>query len=77
MKMLMVTVVTLALAMLSGCTTYYRVTDPDSGSVYYTNRLSGTVKFTDARSGKRVTLASSEVQAISKARYDSAIRRKH
>lgn len=69
----------LTLAMLGGCT-YYRVTDPDSGRVYYTNNwmagrygYSGAVQFKDALTGANVTLSSSEVQEITKDEYDSPV----
>lgn len=71
--------VTLTLSTLGGCA-YYRVTDPDSGKVYYTNNwmagrygYSGTVQFRDAVSGANVTLSSSEVKEISKDDYDRAV----
>jgi hypothetical protein len=46
----------------AGCTTYYRVTDPNSGRVYYTEEVKrsaqGSVQFRDAKSGADVTPAS-------------------
>lgn len=65
--------ITLATAPLAGCT-YYRVSHPESGRVYYTtgyqNRGGGAIAFTDAGSGDRVTLQSSEVEKINKTEYD-------
>ena len=61
--------------LLAGCssTTYYRVTDPQSGKAYYTTKIkklrSGSAEFVDAKSGQSVTLQSSEVQKISKEQY--------
>jgi len=52
----------------AGCTTYYRVTDPASGRMYYTDDIkhSGSaVMFRDAKSGSDVTLQASEVKEIS------------
>lgn len=54
----------------AGCASYYRVTDPNSGRVYYTddvkrNLQGGAVQFKDAKSGADVTLQASEVLEIS------------
>jgi hypothetical protein len=53
----------------AGCGTYYRVTDPSSGRVYYTDGVNrnaaGTVQFKDAKTGADVTLPTSEVLEIS------------
>ncbi|HEU5283491.1 MAG TPA: hypothetical protein VFU53_06745 [Burkholderiales bacterium] len=64
-----------AIAGLSACGTYYRVTDPASGREYYTSdvdRDDTTVTFEDARTGRDVTLQSSEVSKISKDDYRAA-----
>ena len=62
-----------ALSVLMGCASYYRVQDPQSGKVYYTQDVdrnkSGSVQFEDANSGSDVTLQSSEVLEISKDEY--------
>jgi hypothetical protein len=59
----------LALVLVTaGCTTYYRVTDPSSGKVFYTDEItrgSQNIRFTDAKSGSDVTLTTSEVKEIS------------
>ena len=56
------------LAMVVGCGSYYKVTDPASKSIYYTDDIDqmkgGAVKFRDARTGSDVTLQSSEVKEI-------------
>lgn len=49
---------------------HYRVTDPGSGRVYYTNNIkrykqSGTIKFKDKLTGQHVTLSSSEYEDLS------------
>ena len=52
----------------AGCTTYYRVTDPGSGRMYYMTditRRGSAVEFTDAKSGSQVTLQASEIKEIS------------
>ena len=51
----------------AGCTTYYRVTDPSSGKMFYTDdvkRSGSAVMFKDAKSGSDVTLQASEVKEI-------------
>jgi hypothetical protein len=56
------------LAVCVGCARHYRVTDPHSGRVYYTEDVdkldSGAAEFTDAKSGADVTLQSSQVERI-------------
>jgi len=53
---------------LVGCGSYYKVTDPASKSIYYTENIdqmkSGAVKFKDAKTGGEITLQSSEVKEI-------------
>ena len=62
-----------AAAMLSGCTTYYEVTDPTTDKTYYTTELErnrdGSVELKDTNSGKMVTLQNSEVAKIDKDAY--------
>jgi hypothetical protein len=54
---------------MTGCTTYYQITDPASGRRYYTDdikrRDDGTVQFKDLKSGAEVTLRSSEIREVS------------
>jgi hypothetical protein len=61
--------------MLSGCTSYYKVTDPTTGKVYYTTQLdhksSGAATLKDARTGNKVSLQNSEVQKVNKEQYES------
>ena len=63
MRTARMTVTTALLAivlMTAGCTTYYRVTEPGSGKMYYTTdvkRRGSAVEFKDAKSGSEVTLA--------------------
>jgi len=57
--------------LVSGCAShYYKVTDPQSGSVFYTEEIDnvrgGAVKLKDARTRSMVTLQNSEVKEISK-----------
>jgi hypothetical protein len=69
----------LLLLAVAGCTTYYRVTDQSSRSVYYTTDIdrmdSGAVRFYDAKSRANVTLQSSEISEISRDAYESGIRK--
>jgi hypothetical protein len=48
------------LAMVIGCGSYYKVTDPTSKNIYYTDDIEqmdgGAVKFMDAKTGSNVTL---------------------
>ena len=67
----------LLLAVLSGCTTYYMVTDPTAGKVFYTTDIdkedSGAISFTDEKSKQQVTLQNSQIKEISSDEYDKAI----
>ena len=75
MKTKTLTIVTvLAGSMLVGCASYYRVTDPHTNEVYYTDKLdrqnSGVIRFKDSKTGNDMTLAASQVQEIPKEEYD-------
>jgi len=68
-----------ALVVLSGvlataCASYYKVMDPTSGTVYYTEKVDrgsgGAVTFTDAKSGADVTIQNSEVKEISEKEFE-------
>lgn len=63
--------------LVAGCASYYKVTDPQSGSVYYTEELDnlrgGAVKLKDARTGSMVTLQNSEVKEISSKEYKEGL----
>jgi len=65
----------LALLWVGGCTTYYKVTDPTTGRVYYTTELehknSGAATLKDARTGNKVNLQNSEVEKVSKEQFES------
>lgn len=60
--------------LVSGCTDYYKVTDPQTRTVYYTDQLqrqqSGAIMFKDARTSAEVTLPASAVERIPKEQYD-------
>ena len=59
----------------SGCTSYYRVTDPHTSKVYYTTKIdrkgSGAAMIKDGRTGNMVSIQNSEIEQISKEEYDA------
>jgi hypothetical protein len=66
------------LTLVSGCTNYYKVTDPHSGKTYYTTKIekakkSGALKLTDERSGETVTVQNSELKEVSKDEYNAGL----
>jgi hypothetical protein len=72
-------VLTLFLCSLSlGCTTYYKVHDPNTGSTYYSTEIDtergGAVTLKDGRTNAQVTIQNSEVMEITPDQYDAAIR---
>jgi hypothetical protein len=71
----------LALLFLSGCGSYYMITDPTSKNVFYTesvdqNKQTGAVKFKDAKTGASVNLQNSEVKEIPKEEFKAAVGKK-
>ena len=61
---------------LSGCTTYYMVKDPASGTQYYTTKVKkshNAAIFTDAKTSAEVTLESSQVLEITRDQYQAAV----
>lgn len=76
-KILLTGCAALLLVVVSGCTSYYMVTDPSGGKVFYTTDIdktdSGAISFTDQKSKQQVTLQNSEVKEISSDEYDKAI----
>jgi hypothetical protein len=60
-----------------GCASYYRVTDPQSGKEFYTQKVDtlsgGAVKVMDARTGSIVTLQNSQVKEISEKEYKAGL----
>ncbi|HTT39781.1 MAG TPA: hypothetical protein VMH32_19200 [Burkholderiales bacterium] len=56
--------------------TYYQVTDPGSGKVFYTQEIKrngSAVEFRDAKTGGVVTLQSSEIVHITPQAYNQAV----
>lgn len=66
-----------ALMSAAGCSTYYEVTNPDNGRVYYTREFkrkgNGAIVFIDGKTGDNITLASSQLSEVSKKEYNRAI----
>ena len=64
--------------LVTGCTAhYYKVTDPQSGKEYYTQKIDnlkgGAVKLKDAVSGIDMTLQNSEVKEIDIHQYKQSV----
>ena len=64
-----------AIGVAAGCTSYYKVTDPSTGNVYYTtdvqNKGGGSVRIKDAATGDQVTLQNSQVTKVNKEEYET------
>ena len=63
--------------LFTGCASYYKVADPHSGNIYYTQKIDnlkgGAVKLRDARNGKDVILQNSEVEEINSQMYQQGL----
>jgi len=72
-KLLRMSVALLFLVALSACGSYYKVTDPTTGTTYYStdveNQKGGAIKLKDSNTGNTVTLQNSEVSEINKEEY--------
>jgi len=59
--------------LVAGCASYYKVKDPLTGNVYFTQKIDnlkgGAVKLKDARSGDTVTIQNSEVKQLNSNEY--------
>jgi hypothetical protein len=70
-------VLVVAAVALTGCTSYYKVTDPESGKTYYSTKVTqlkdGATKLEDERSKTEVTIQNSQVQKITKEQYEAAV----
>ena len=66
------------LLLATGCTHYYRVSDPAGTKFYYTTGIdttnTGAIKIKDEKTGADVTLQSSEVKEISQKEYEAALK---
>ena len=60
----------LAAAFLTtGCASYYKIADPATGNIYYTEKVDregSAAMFKDARSDAQVTIQNSEISEVSK-----------
>ena len=73
--------VVLALAALavSGCASYYKVTEPASGKEFFTQEVSrklgagGAIEFKDAKTGAITTLQNSQVLEIDEKTYKAGL----
>lgn len=77
-KRLMLSCLACAVAFaLAGCASYYKVMDPVSGKVYYTEDINteanGVIRFKDEVTKTRVTLPVSEVMEITEDQYKANI----
>jgi hypothetical protein len=63
--------------LVTGCASYYKVTDPQTGHVYYTEKVDyvsgGAVRLMDTRTGSIVTIQNSEVKEISSNDYKAGL----
>ena len=62
----------LAILALAACSSYYKITDPATGKVYYADDIEeddGAVIFEDPNTGGTVTLDSSEVIEVNEEEY--------
>ena len=63
--------------MMLGCTTYYQVKDPSTGSMYYSTKIEeergGAVSLKDARTNAQVTIQNSEVMEVEKSVYEAGV----
>ena len=79
MSMLRALVAVLFTVFLAACAHYYKVTDPASGKVFYTEevkRNGSAVEFKDSQNDSVVTLQNSSVQEIDKQAYETAVPKK-
>jgi len=76
MSMLRTVIVLLSVVFLVACAHYFKVTDPASGKVFYTediDRKGSAVEFKDAQTGGAVTLQNSEIMQIDKQAYETGL----
>jgi len=76
MSMLKTVVAVLLTGSLAACAHYYKVTDPATGKVFYTEdvkRKGSAVEFKDGQSGGETTLQNSQIVEIKKDAYESGV----
>lgn len=62
--------------LVTACATYYRVKDPNTGNLYYTEKVKrdgGAAMFKDARTNAEVTIQNSEIMEITKDEYKAGV----
>ena len=69
------------LLMLYGCSSYYLVRDPVTGTDYYTTDVdrtgdSGAIRFKDHATGSKVIIQQSEVRKISEDEYEAGVKQR-
>jgi len=70
-------IILLAAFLATGCASYYKVADPATGSIYYTEKVDregSAAVFKDARSGSLVTIQNSEISEVSKKDFEAGIK---
>ena len=72
-----VIIMTLCVLCFCGCSPHFRVTDPSTDNVYYTRDIKkvggGAIKLEDERSGKTVTLQTSEIEKVPEEAYNQGV----
>ena len=65
----------LGLISLAGCASYYQVTDPASGKIFYTREVKrengGAIRIRDAGTGDEVTLQNSQVKQVTQEEFET------
>ncbi len=68
------------MTVISGCASYFKVNDPVSNKVYYTDEIkkkgNGVIQFKDKASRTQVTLPHSEVIEITKDQFEANVHSK-
>jgi uncharacterized protein YceK len=69
----------LMLLAISGCGSYYKITDPTSKNIYYSKDYEktklGGLSFKDAKTGAIVTIQNSEIKEISRDTFDEEVKK--
>ncbi|MCK9196151.1 MAG: YgdI/YgdR family lipoprotein [Syntrophales bacterium] len=69
----------LILLAISGCGSYYKITEPTSKNVYYSTEFektkTGSIAFKDAKTGAIVTIQNSEIKEISRGTFDEEVKK--
>jgi hypothetical protein len=76
MSMLRALIVVLSTVSLAACAHYFKVADPATGKVFYTediDRKGSAVEFKDAQTGGVMTLQNSQITQIDKQAYEAAV----